>query len=439
MAKSAGGRLYGERIEGMSERPRRGASASKLIWILLIRLGLAACLLFALVSSGMAPARAGASTNLQTLTISSEALGEQTHVNFLLPDGYASSAKRYPVLYLLHGYSGSYSNWMQYTDIAHFVHNLPLIVVMPDGADGWYMDPYVAGQNWETYHIKELIPYVDSHSRTVATRNGRAIAGLSMGGMGAFAYAARHPDLFVAAASFSGVLDPEHCNTPWNGELIPPSQIFSMVCGQSVSCLRAHDPVDLAPNLRGLHLFLSSGNGTPGPLDSGNSRTVDQLEVQIHKSFVSMVAALNSARIPAVVDDYGDGTHSWPYWQRELHKAMPMLLAAVTSPLPPAKTWSFRTADATSTVWGYTLSVQPVNEIGFTDLIGVGPAGFTVSGAGTVTLLTAPIYRAGHAYSITLNESTHMMAKADVYGQLRIVIPLGSTMSTARVGIAYVE
>ena len=88
----------------------------------------------------------------------------------------------------------------------------PLIVVMPDGGrGGWYSNWHNGGRGgppaWESYHIGQLIPLVDRRFRTVAARRGRAIAGLSMGGFGAFSYAARHPDLFTAAASFSGGLD----------------------------------------------------------------------------------------------------------------------------------------------------------------------------------------------------------------------------------------
>ena len=83
---------------------------------------------------------------------------------------------------------------------------------MPDaGQGGFYSDWYNAGAGgppkWETYHVGQLIPYVDAHYPTVAARGGRAIAGLCMGGFGAMSYAARHPDLFVAAASFSGAVD----------------------------------------------------------------------------------------------------------------------------------------------------------------------------------------------------------------------------------------
>ncbi|TMB02806.1 MAG: hypothetical protein E6J70_06435, partial [Deltaproteobacteria bacterium] len=86
----------------------------------------------------------------------------------------------------------------------------PLIIVMPDaGHDseaGWYSDWADGSRQWETFHTRVLVRYVDGHFRTLRLAH-RAVAGLSMGGFGAMSYAARHPGLFQAAASFSGAVD----------------------------------------------------------------------------------------------------------------------------------------------------------------------------------------------------------------------------------------
>jgi S-formylglutathione hydrolase FrmB len=337
---------------------------------------------------------------------------------------------------LLHGYGGSYTEWVQLTDLVAFTQHLPLIVVMPEGGIGWYMDPALPGPNWETYHIGELIPYIDNHFRTVATRRGRAVAGLSMGGMGAFVYAARHPDLFVAAASISGILDAENYNPYFTGAQPSPSQVFAPVCGQSVWCLRAHDPVDLVSNLRGLHLFLSCGNGKPGPFDGTYDAASGKVEASIHTTLESMAAALRGAHIPATADDYGPGTHSWPYFQRELHRAMPMLMATFAKPPAAPTNWSYRTAESSAGVWGYTIRVtRATDDGGYTDLAGVGPRSFTVSGSGTITLITAPIYVAGHTYVIHRNNAGKTAVTADSHGRLHFTIQLGNKLSTTHIGI----
>ena len=337
------------------------------------------------------------------------------------------------MLYLLHGYGETYNAWVQKTDIVQFTRALPLIVVMQAGDVGWYMNPLLPGPNWETYHIDELIPYIDAHFRTIATRNGRAIAGLSMGGMGAISYAARHPDLFVAAASFSGVLELQHFSPLVNGMRVSSAQVFGSICNQDSWCVRAHDPVELAPNLRGLRLFLSSGNGRPGPLDkSGNT---DDMEVQIHKTLVGMVSALHAAGIQPAVDDYGAGTHTWPYWQRELHRAMPLLLKALAEKPATLAAWSYRTADSEASVWGYTIGVKGRNDDGgFTQLAGVDAHGFTVTGSGTVSVITAPIYKAGNHY-VESQSGVRQWLRSDAHGRLQITVRLGGRTSTARISI----
>src|SRR4051812_4760772 len=153
------------------------------------------------------------SPRLVELTMATDALAAQTHVRVLLPSGYDQSGTTpYPVLYLLHGAIDDYRAWTDKGDAAAIPAGSPLIVVMPDGgAEGNYVDWYNFGSGgppmWETYHIGQLIPWIDGHFRTVASRAGRAVAGLSMGGNGAIAYASLHPDLFTATASFSGALD----------------------------------------------------------------------------------------------------------------------------------------------------------------------------------------------------------------------------------------
>src|SRR5262249_23256288 len=165
-----------------------------------------------------------------------DALGVDKAVVIYLPRGYDSQAsRRWPVFYYLHGLGGNETNWTKdgHLDGAADELGLAAIVVMPDGDDGFYIDsafkidydqcikdgtglfvpseqPHdttcVRARNYETYIAKDLVSWVDAHYRTLSRREGRGIAGLSMGGFGAMELGLRHQDLFAAAASHSGAI-----------------------------------------------------------------------------------------------------------------------------------------------------------------------------------------------------------------------------------------
>ncbi len=147
------------------------------------------------------------------ITIDSAALGQTAGARVLLPRGFSSrSSDSWPVLYLLHGGLGSYVNWTESSDVERLTRSTDALVVMPDGGRlGFYADWWNHGAGnkpgWETFHLTELRQILE---RGLGAGDQRAIAGLSMGGFGAMSYAGRHPELFRAAASFSGVLDTAH-------------------------------------------------------------------------------------------------------------------------------------------------------------------------------------------------------------------------------------
>lgn len=130
----------------------------------------------------------------------------------------SSSLKRWPVVYLLHGYTGNCFDWYLHTSqtdrfLPRLASRYRVIIVLPDGkASSWYMNaqtqrPDPADWQWETVITKYLIQEIDKRYQTWAQPAGRGIAGLSMGGHGALYLAARHPELFCACSSMSGVMD----------------------------------------------------------------------------------------------------------------------------------------------------------------------------------------------------------------------------------------
>jgi len=144
---------------------------------------------------------------LQTKSFRSDVLGREVKINVLLPDGYeAEKDRRYPVVYLLHGYGGDYSEWTK-ADIVAEAKGLAAIIAMPEGDQSFYVNHHEdPNGRWEDYITKDVVTYVDESYRTAARRESRAISGLSMGGYGAMALGLRHPDLFASVASHSGAL-----------------------------------------------------------------------------------------------------------------------------------------------------------------------------------------------------------------------------------------
>lgn len=175
------------------------------------------CLLLALLAGNGLAAQDSAPPvperppGLETVEFFSPAVERTMKYDIVLPEDYHSSDKSYPVLYLLHGFMQNYTVWGRNLGAAFYARNLGnLILVMPDAGNSWYVNyaesPGQRKNNWEDHIIEDVIGHVDGHYRTEARREGRAIAGLSMGGYGAFMLGLRHPDMFVSMASTSGAL-----------------------------------------------------------------------------------------------------------------------------------------------------------------------------------------------------------------------------------------
>lgn len=147
---------------------------------------------------------------VDTLTIFSPSMQKYIKNVVILPDGYQEQSNEFPVLYLLHGAYGNYTNWItKVPEIKAYANHYQMIIVCPDGHQfSWYLDsPVDKNFRYETYISKELVNRIDKEYHTIHSKNGRAITGLSMGGHGAFYLAFRNQDLFGATGSMSGGMD----------------------------------------------------------------------------------------------------------------------------------------------------------------------------------------------------------------------------------------
>jgi S-formylglutathione hydrolase FrmB len=387
----------------------------------------------------------GTGGQLQQIILRSPAMAADVPLYVLLPARYrASGAARYPVLYLLHGAGDSYQSWIdqgvralidQETSVDHLA---PFITVMPDGGhDGFFSDwlgePAGASSPppaYATYDIHELIPWIDGHFRTLANRQDRAIAGLSMGGFGAMSYAAQHPDLFGVAVAFSGAVDTD-LDYPADPERLNGAALNACMWGDPVTDAvnwRAVDPTYLASNLDGVSLFLASGTGEPRRFDrpAGASGGYSSTEALIWQMNLRFAAALTAAGIDFRPYFYGPGSHSWPYWLRDLRHLLPDIDRAFADPLPapPRIPFDYRTVAPTFTIWGWRFSCRHRGRE-FTYLAGVTRTGFAVSGSGTLAVTTAPVYAARRAYRISVAGARPVNVRSDRHGRISFTVALG--------------
>ncbi|GIU84044.1 MAG: hypothetical protein KatS3mg008_0819 [Acidimicrobiales bacterium] len=267
-------------------------------------------------------------------------------VRITIPEDYfRSGTARYPVLYLLHGGAGG--NSAQWTTgggaVELITQGKPIITVMPDGGKvGWYtnwVDQSAGAQAWRDFHIDQLIPWIDTNLRTIASKTGRAIAGLSMGGFGAVRYAQDRPDLFAFVASFSGAVDLGDPGTrtviteqaiqngfPAFGPFGPPFWPFD-------GTWNVLNPVNRASRLRDVHVALYAGAGV---------NDFDVLERTMGASAERLHRALEAAGVPHFWWMYGrpgpgapfgcDGGHNFSCWNFALADALPRMLSVLEKP-----------------------------------------------------------------------------------------------------------
>ncbi|TPE43892.1 alpha/beta hydrolase [Pontibacter mangrovi] len=155
-----------------------------------------------------------AQAKVDTLAIQSPSMQKTLKAGVVTPEGHGKKKNGpYPVLYLLHGYSGDFSNWLKVPPqkdlLQQMADKYQLIIVTPEGDfSSWYYDsPVDQGSQYETYITEELRQEVERKYKAISDKSGRFISGLSMGGHGALYLSSRHPDLYLAAGSMSGAVN----------------------------------------------------------------------------------------------------------------------------------------------------------------------------------------------------------------------------------------
>lgn len=395
---------------------------------------------------------------LVRVVVSTKALQRPVRVNVLLPRGYDDTGRRYPSYYLFHGTSGGADDWLENGGVRRATRDRGLITVMPDaGYDSnggsWFtdwldQDTELGAARWETFHNDQLVPWVDANFHTVRQRSGRAVAGLSQGGFGSFTYAARHPDLYVAAASFSGAPDiarhpvaksAAHAvisgtMTGLNG--VQPFAPFGDPATDDI-VWQGHNPATIVSNLRHTDLRLWAGNGEPGPYDDPAEPNPpgSAIEQFTYRSTLFFAEAATADGVPYVLRDYGAGTHTWPYWRRDLRQWMPKLEQVLEQRRPDPRTISYRSIEKRWAEWGWRVRTDRAPRFAWSGLARANRGGFTLEG-GPAKVVTPARYRPGSTHRLTYTGgSGPAVVTADERGRLRIVVradgaaPVGVTVT----------
>ncbi len=288
--------------------------------------------LFALVTIASSQARANIqaattaeTTRVVTIKLESKLMNAVMPYNVVLPADYDradSKNLRYPVLYLLHGLSGHYSDWTSRTSLAEYARQYRIIIVTPEGNNGWYTDSAtVPSDKYESYILKELIPDVQRRFRAFDSRDGRAIAGLSMGGYGSLKFAIKHRALFVFAGSMSGALGA----ASWTLEDLKGSTaIFHSlqpVFGPLDSPVRAANDIaklyrEVVADEIGTLPYLYLDCGTEDPLLPVN---------------LSFDQTLRDKKIPHEFREL-PGAHNWVYWNKQVAEVLRVVAPRLRSP-----------------------------------------------------------------------------------------------------------
>ena len=261
---------------------------------------------------------------IQTVQFASKLVGKTLPYNVLLPLDYnqpQAKTYRYPVLYLLHGLTGHYTNWLEHTHLADYVAAYQVIIVMPEGNNGWYTDgATVPTDKYESYILQELIPDVEKRFRASTAREGRAIGGLSMGGYGALKFGVKHPEMFVFAASMSGALDAASWTEADLKGLEFIWRTLLPVYGAADSETRA------ANDLGKLYRELPATRIGALPFVYVDCGTEDTL-LQTNRSFVDILV---KQKIP---HEYRQlpGNHSWTYWDAQVQEVLKIAAKKSTS------------------------------------------------------------------------------------------------------------
>lgn len=249
------------------------------------------------------------SNKVEERQLKSKLMARDMPYRVILPAKYSTkSNERFPVIYLLHGLTGNYKNWVDKTDVEQFGVGYDFVIVTPDGNNGWYTDSVGApNDKFESYIVKELIPEIERDFRVVADRGHRMIAGLSMGGYGSIKFGLKYPDMFSMVGSFSGALGAASFTEKNAGVNI--GRAIDQIYGPEGSETRSSNDIfkivrDAAPDRVKAMPFIYQSCGTEDFL-IGNNR--------------DFLALMNEKKVAHEYREH-PGVHDWVFWNDQVRE-----------------------------------------------------------------------------------------------------------------------
>ncbi|SIO14718.1 alpha/beta hydrolase [Algoriphagus halophilus] len=228
------------------------------------------------------------------------------------PASYEQGNELFPTVYLLHGGYGKFSDWTKQISDKSLIQRMSdqygFIIVMPEGKEfSYYLDsPVDSTSQFESYISKDVIGYIDSNFRTIPKKEGRAITGLSMGGFGSLYISASHPELFIAAGSMSGAVNPDMKEWKLPQEVAKNIEdAFAGILGSKEEFPKRYQEVSIIHKIREYqkhHIRLMIECGVDDFLIEANRELHRRLDFE------------------GISHDYSerDGGHSWKYWENAL-------------------------------------------------------------------------------------------------------------------------
>jgi len=257
----------------------------------------------------------------ESMKIESEILGKEMAYSVYFPEGYATSQRSYPVLYLLHGFTDDETGWVQFGEVKAIadkelqkVDVSPMIIIMPDAGLSWYVNNYDGSLRYEDYFINEFMPHVENKFRIRSEKQFRALSGLSMGGYGTLLYAIKHPDLFASAAPLSAGVseDSSMVNMPmdnWNN-------VYGIPFGKNLNGKERLNDHYLQNSI--LNLIET---GEAGQLKKVNYYIDCGDDDFLIKGNMALHSALLDQEVPHEFR-VRDGGHTWEYWRTALPEVL---------------------------------------------------------------------------------------------------------------------